>query len=292
MSAHDHLPLLPLMLAGVARPVAELLREVGLPLALLPGVALAAEGVGRFVLYDSRSTRSSLRARRAKGQGLQLIDVARFKPVFNVPRPSLWRREHKQALIEQTAVARTLVENLKSELEARGGIWLRIADCPFPYQQILCTPQQTTPEATDSSSKLPAWLRGENGHTSFTIPSHSSCGENSHENAWFIWQTTVAGFARWWQLRRKISIQVWPTDHGYEIHTTGDLNSFPLAVELWRGNHLAALPLRQPVLNVRTDGLAFCLTNHHLPAVLQSHRPISSDASDSTWIVPNSIRVA
>lgn len=291
MSVHDHLPLLPLMLAGVARPVAELLREVGLPLAPLPGVALAAAGTGRFALYDSRSTRSSLRARRAKGQGLQLIDVAKFKPVFNVPRPALWRRERKQALIEQTAVARSFVENLKSELEARGGIWLRVADCPFPFQRITCAPQETGAETSISSSKLPAWLRGDRPAW-VEISSRTTDPEIVRVRMWSTWETTLTGFARWWQARRRIALQVWPTDHGYEIHAVGDIHTFPAAIELWRGNHVAELPLRQPVLNVRNDGLAFCLTPDNLPAVLHVRRAVSSDSSDATRVVPNSIRVA
>ena len=69
------LPDLPLMLAGVPRPVKELLREAGIPAEALPDVPLLASGTGRFVLFDPKNSRSAARARRAASHGLKPIDL-------------------------------------------------------------------------------------------------------------------------------------------------------------------------------------------------------------------------
>lgn len=243
MSELSSLPDLPLMLAGVARPVTELLRETGLPTAPLRRMALSASGTGRFVLFDSRSTRSTLRARVARGQGLEPIDLAKYKPAFDMPKPSLWRSAPQRELLEQPAVARAFVEHLKLELEARGGLWVRMADFPFPFH---------------------------------TVP----------------WQRLREDFSRWRQLRRKIELQAWRTDGGYEIHAAGDLQSFRPGIEIWRGKHLATLPLRGSVLNVRDDGLPFVLTAHQSPAGMAASHEKFHESTASTFIVPEEARVA
>src|SRR5258708_2809982 len=83
MNATVQLPELPLMLAGVPRAVEALLHEAGVPAEALPKVPLLAAGVGRFVLYDSKNTRSAARARRAASCGLKPIDLHEFPPPIN-----------------------------------------------------------------------------------------------------------------------------------------------------------------------------------------------------------------
>ncbi|MBI5761188.1 MAG: hypothetical protein HZA46_21910 [Planctomycetales bacterium] len=119
------LPLLPLMLAGVPRLVSEALREVGVPVATLPRVPLIANGCGRFVLFDSRSTTSLTRANRAVEQGLQTIDLAAVLTCLD-------DAAHASPIGPQAVLAKCM-EHLKHEIEARGGVWLRVADYPFPY---------------------------------------------------------------------------------------------------------------------------------------------------------------
>ena len=74
------LPELPLMLAGISRPVESLLREAGIPAEPLPQLPLLAAGTGRFVLFDGRSPRSAAHARRAGSQGLRPIGIQEFLP--------------------------------------------------------------------------------------------------------------------------------------------------------------------------------------------------------------------
>src|SRR5262249_50330819 len=69
-----------------------------------------------------------------------------------------------------------------------------------------------------------------------------------------MWQTTFGEFSRWWGQRRQLRLQVWRRATGYEIHATGEFGSYPWAIEVWRGNHLATLPMRQAELVVPDDG--------------------------------------
>ncbi len=70
------LPELPLMVAGVPEPIVAVLRRTGLPTKELPKIPLAAEGTGRFLLFDSRVPSSVTRMRTARKQGLEPIDLS------------------------------------------------------------------------------------------------------------------------------------------------------------------------------------------------------------------------
>src|SRR6266436_4323044 len=91
------LPELPLMLAGIPRPVESLLHEAGIPAEPLPQIPLLAAGTSRFVLFDGRSPRGAARARRAAAQGLRPIDIQEFLPASDefIPQsdegPGDWR---------------------------------------------------------------------------------------------------------------------------------------------------------------------------------------------------------
>ncbi|MSR59955.1 MAG: hypothetical protein EXS05_20340 [Planctomycetaceae bacterium] len=72
-----------------------------------------------------------------------------------------------------------------------------------------------------------------------------------------LWQTSLGEFARWWQMRRNLRIQVWRRNAGCEIHADGEFGLFPWGIEIWRGNHLATVPLKTPELHVPDDGLVY-----------------------------------
>lgn len=460
----DHLPQLPLMLAGVPRPIAELLRETGIPTAPLPRVALTASGTGRFVLYDSRSVTSAVRAKRAKRQGLEPIDVASFASALGDRSPTWGALDRTSPTVHMAA--RTFLEQLKLELEIRGGVWLRLADYPFPYQSAIAIavehasedlaelgeltaalPHRLThlvssrivsegvdrllslgeqdlgwfleSEAFEFSAKktLAEWSkrlarfttaglairglaredsslvlppRGSLRDLGFTYSAHGFAGVacqtepavrdtqqafwvqfgtmpladttsagvatdrqaprpstgngplSSHSNSpnlnaaleahqridaahvlgpdaaspgtdgrrrhdWMMewvrehyqsghplflrerttrpdllselqsvvehatrcslmWQSTLGDFASWWKARRQMELQVWRRDDAYEIHATGDFGIFPWSIEIWRGAHLATLPFKQPLVNIRDDGLVFLRAHNKSPA--------------------------
>ena len=453
MTISAHLPQLPLMLAGIARPAVELIRRAGIPTATLPHVALSAGGAGRFVLYDSRSSTSSTQARRAKNQGLELIDLAAISDCLG-PQGDPRSPSDRATQFMAAATAGQFLDKLKQEIEGRGGLWLRLADYPFPYQSAICVlvehlsqeltdlpeivagfpgkvthfvssrlradqlalvaaarlgevgwvadidslessarktqshwatrldrfraaglnvnglisaeahpaipsprslmqlglrymchPQSTASCHAERPFRCPpesAWIHfgiarpntmateagpadcempkavvmdecvrtfllrreqelghrldaahvlgPENDHPHFAtniepqewmvewVRGHYQAGnplfihettsqiELVHEllclttnaaRCSLMWQTTFSEFARWWTARRQLNLQVWKRDEGYEIHASGNFDAFPWSVEIWRGQHVATLPIKQPTLNIRDDGIVF-----------------------------------
>lgn len=410
MADHTQLPELPLMLAGIAAPVANLLREAGLPVEPLPRVALLASGTGRFVLFDSRNNGSVRQARRAQSQGLKPIDIAPWTPAINDSADSFDPASPEAGWPEPVS-ARSFLDQLKSELESRGGIWVRVADFPFPYQSALgvgieqqgeeltgfaeiaaalpvaathfvssrlredCFEHLATAGSVDlgweirpedcevtARKTLSHWQTRQQRFTSaklspaglsfasagapiptakslsslgfrYSCQPHSGLACHSRpvdrrlsDEAWvqfgtlplpahedlvywvgehyqagcplfitepatrpdllqellclagdaarcsLMWRTTFGEFSHWWRMRRAFKLQVWRTSDGYSIHGEGDFRPFRWAVEIWRGQHLAVLPLRHPDLQVRDDGIVYlravkrhpagCLTPH------------------------------
>jgi hypothetical protein len=397
------LPELPLMLAGIPRPVESLLREAGIPAEPLPQIPLLAAGTGRFVLFDGRSPRGAARARRAAAQGLRPIDIQEFLPAADefAPRnevPGDWRPA------TQRSTARAFLERLKAGVEARGGAWVRLADYPFPFQSAICLGVEHLSEELAGFAEIAATLPGKATHfvssrlrpdrlaylsqagetdlgweilpedyersprrtlahwktrmerfaaanlqpsglalrqeasptlgisrllrlglkySCLTSPGSACAAESCSqpvESPWIrfstlplpprdlfvewvgehyqsgcplflsatterldlvqellrlagdagrcslMWQTSFGVFSRWWALRRQLRLQVWRTDTGHEIHSTGDFGRFACGVEIWRGNHLATLPLRNCSLFVPDDGLLYLQSAKRNPA--------------------------
>jgi hypothetical protein len=399
------LPELPLMLAGMPRAVETLLHEAGVPAEALPKVPLLAAGVGRFVLYHSKNDRSAGRARRAASCGLTPIDLCELLPAvedfarLTVECPSGWGTGCESPL------AASFLERLKIAIESQGGVWVRLADFPFPYQSAICLGVEHHSEELAEFRDIAATLPGRATHfvssrlradrlaflaeassteigwqiqpadcegsirstlshwqtrmarfaaaniqpvglavrdESLTAPPISrlrqlglsfSCLESADRNgrvassppgahgaAWtrfivrplpprdlfvewvgeqyqagsplflaatterldlvqellrlsgdarrcsLMWQTSLGEFSRWWTDRRRVRLQVWRTDAGLAIHADGDFGAYPRAVEIWRGSHLATLPLRQPELNIADEGLVYLKSTGRNPA--------------------------
>jgi hypothetical protein len=99
---------------------------------------------------------------------------------------------------------------------------------------------------------------------------------------WLMWQATLPEFARWWTFRRQIRLQAWRTADGYEVHANSDTKTFPWTIEIWRGSHRAILPLRQPVLTLRDDGLVFLRSPQKSPSGTAIRAPVSSPSERSS----------
>lgn len=395
------------MLADVPRAVGALLREAGIPAEELPDIPLLAAGVGRFVLFDAQHPHSAALARRALAQGLKLIDLREILEAGDDRDPLSFEDPAK------SASAREFLERLKAAVEMRGGVWVRVADYPFPYQSSLCLgvehvseelsdfaeiaaalPGKAThfvssrlrperlaflseagatdlgwqiqavdfaasPRSTlahwatrierfhaanlhpaglalaDGSGRLPACSRllplglryacynsadGFSGNSPGITCRADTCSRAAADSPWIrfstlplpprdailelvsehyqsgsplllsatserldliqellrlagdagrcslMWQTSFGDFSRWWGLRRQLRLQVWRKSEGYEIHATGECGPYPWAIEVWRGSHLAILPMRNPELVVPDDGLVYLQSSRRNPA--------------------------
>lgn len=132
----SHLAELPLMVSGIPESVVAVLRRAGLPVRDLPKVALAAEGCGRFLLFDARVPASVTRMRSARKQGLEPIDLAEIDR--SLPG-GLWDFDDDPASAANSLRTgpKAFLEQLKLRLESLGGVWLRIAEYPYPYRSAL-----------------------------------------------------------------------------------------------------------------------------------------------------------
>jgi hypothetical protein len=391
MAEQSHLPELPLMLASVPRQVVDLLRAAGVPVETLPRVTLLASGSGRFVLFDSLSSASVSAARGAARQGLSPINLRELSD------PSDWPElAAVPAGSGPSDAPRQFLERLKIELERLGGVWIRLADYPFPYQSAMslaiehvsddlsdfatiaeglsgkathfvssrlrgaallpliqnppvdlgwqtlredcessrrgtlshwrtrlerfraaqldprgllitqsdlalpanralltlgfryaCHPGPGTAcqlEQPGRSAATPTWMRfgtaplpareafvdwiGEHYQSGYPLFLTAATDRlqllqklltlvGNASRCSLMWQTSLGEFTRWWQLRRQMRIQVWRRDAGYEIHADGDFGNMLWSVEIWRGNHVAAVPLPTPELHVPDNGLVY-----------------------------------
>lgn len=378
------------MLAGVPRPVRELLRAAGLPVEFLPQVTLLASGSGRFLLFDSRSPASVAQSRNAASQGLIPLDLRALSEQPDWP-------ESNEASFDATAsaAAGAFLERLKLEIEQRGGIWVRISDYPFPYQSAIgisvehradvtddfpdiarALPQKVThfvasqlndaaltpftevpvelgwrivPEDCElsrhrtaarwgarlerfrgagldprglflahpeiplpsirslsalgwsydcrigsasfcriepgkRSRSIPAWVRfrsvplppreafveylGEHDRSGCPLFLTASTDQpdlardlrtliSDAARCSLMWHTSLGEFERWQRQRRQLRLQVWRCEGGCEIHASGEFCEALWGLEIWRGNHLAAIPFGTRELYVPDDGLVY-----------------------------------
>jgi len=138
MVRHTHLPLLPLMMAGLPPALVRWLRLIGLPVAELSRMPLAAEGIGHFVLFDSRVGSSVSRMKAGQRLGMYPLDLAELEPSIPGGLGSMLGPGSSliQAIDEREAVRR-FADELKLRLESAGGVWVRLADYPHPCRAAL-----------------------------------------------------------------------------------------------------------------------------------------------------------
>jgi hypothetical protein len=407
MTEAPQLPDLPLMLAGVPRPVAELLRQAGIPAETLPDVPLLAAGTGRFVLFDPHNSRSAALARWAASHGLKLIGLDELLSADQRDLLSARGEINRRLAVESDSVT-SLLGRLKTAVESRGGVWVRLADYPFPYQSALCLGIEHLSEELGDFAEIAAALPGKATHfvssrlrpdrleflaqtgpfdlgwgvepadctkspqstlshwtarierfaaaglhprglaaidgagplppagrllaigfhyacrSARSLSPHVPCRAASCSQAtaepwirfstlalpprdevleWIaehyqsgsplflsadsqrfdlvqellrlagdagrcslLWQTSFGDFSQWWGQRGQLRLQVWRRTTGYEIHATGEFGRYPWAIEIWRGNHLATLPMRRPELVVPDEGLVYLQSSRRNPA--------------------------
>ena len=72
-----------------------------------------------------------------------------------------------------------------------------------------------------------------------------------------LWRSRLSEIYQWWQVRSKVHVTVYEISDGYEVHTHRKPAGFRVAVELWRGVHVAVVPLDRPRRSLQLGSLAF-----------------------------------
>ena len=142
-------PALPLVLCDVPPGLVLALGQEGVPTVEVPaprGEASPSLRRGRFVLYDRRVTAEAV-IRRHLAAGQVAIDVDRYRSgeavdpfaalVDAVGQPKLWPIAgmavvERMARFDKASIRRRLVDRLRRDVAAGGGIWARLAAFPFP----------------------------------------------------------------------------------------------------------------------------------------------------------------
>ncbi|MDZ4780848.1 MAG: DUF2334 domain-containing protein [Planctomycetia bacterium] len=76
-------------------------------------------------------------------------------------------------------------------------------------------------------------------------------------NCGLLWRATMAEQALWWRARQKISLRVLRDGDEYVVFANGLPSNYQVAVEYWRGEHVAQMPLAETVLRFAPSALAY-----------------------------------
>jgi hypothetical protein len=133
------LPLLPLVLADIPATLRSALAVEG-----VPTCGQTSATIGRFVLFDSRrSVPPQLR------DGQQAVDVDGVRDTFEgdpfvelTSRATYrtwwqvgpWQACEETSVVDRRRLRRDVLDKLRTTIEARGGVWMRLAAVPSPYR--------------------------------------------------------------------------------------------------------------------------------------------------------------
>lgn len=256
---------LPLSLVGVSDQVADWLGQAGIPVARSGQEHNSAT---RCVLFDSREASTRAIVKRPFAPGFIQIDIAAW--VNKIQNPlMIFKKNH----IPAPPARLDFLERLKKAIESEGGLWARIADFPFPYQGVVCLdgewPSDNLPHELESSGPHP--LEAIQERYIAGLPSTISVSDLSEladlppvtglesRGLPLLWRTKPKEFAAWWQERNHLAmaIKLWQTATHYHVACRNADTSFCPVLEIWRGRHLASVPLRSETLVIRKESLVF-----------------------------------
>ena len=284
MTKHAKILELPIYLVGAADQAADWLRQAGIPVVCLGQESAMKSAFGlktrrtpqpmaspaRCLLFDSRDVWSRTVLKSYQQNACSTLDIARLLSGAGRDKN---KQRGKHGL--ERPVRLVFLEQLKKSLEAQGGLWARLADYPFPYQGVGCLKgglNLLLPNAKMPSEKLadPAhrldliqqrYLAGLPVMISATDLSGLAdlppvTGLESRGLP-LLWRAEQTDFAQWWQHRNLLELTLWQTPTHYHVSCSKAHTSFCPVLEIWRGNHMASVPLRSASLVVRKDGLVF-----------------------------------
>ncbi len=265
---------LPLPLVGISDQVTDWLRQAGLPVVRLGQESILKSAFRRkhrspqtdgapfrCLLFDSRDLWSRAAAKSHRKQCLQTLDIAKVFAEAGEDIP----REYSTGEIANSARF-AFLEQLKTDLETTGGVWARLADLPFPYQGVGCLdgelPNAYLPVEAHRLDAIQArYMAG--------LPSMISAADLTglaelapatglqSPGLPLLWRADPAEFSAWWKERDRFQVKVWQSSTHYHVNCSPSPGGFCPVLEIWRGRHVAGIPLRSESIAVRKEGLVF-----------------------------------
>lgn len=283
---------LPIRTLGLSAQLVDWLIDAGLPTVPLDRSAVR-QGIGPseterpFLLFDSRNASARLDAEAAGDLGYEIIDAARLLVGFrqhDPDAPPSWNSPNPR---------QRLLEGLREAMEEAGGVWIRLADFPFPYRSAICLETAESREATVITDVQSArWMNAcapvpisMSGAGRLTLndwlrncqlagrPVRASLSEEQIQSRGPVrpttWMTTVESFHLWWRFRSQLAITAIRDENDMEIELASALDSqsasWRPAIEIWRGRHYAVLPIATGGIRVADDSIPFQLQPHRSP---------------------------
>ncbi len=273
MTQHANIIEWPLHLVGVSDPVAKWLKQAGLPIVQVgqesPLTSAfrwnkkspnASSSPVRCLLFDSRDLWSRTVAKHPPHPCLCKLDVAKIlNQVSDTVKPS-----------ETTNIANPIrfafFEQLKQALEQAGGVWVRLADFPYPYQGMVSVEptsdvksKKNQPHGLEEiqarySAGLPSMVASSEADLLANLPPVSGLQSPGLP---LLWRVNQADFSKWWKVRKQMEITVRQSSTQFRVDCSLTSTDFCPVLEIWRGNHLANVPLRSTSMLVCKEGLVF-----------------------------------
>ncbi len=273
---------LPVLTLGLPGRVTGWLLDAGLPVKALE-TSQVRRGIGpsssetSIVLFDSRNASARTDADAAEALGYETIDAARLMsgPVS----------DDDPELTVVPAIAdprRRFFDALRPAIESAGGVWTRLSDFPHPYRWAVCDDSEESAEidsqreavfstacgafadlpSQGGAGRLPAgdWIRtcaaaGRplrlSGKPSTVLTRYGL----RPSMLTLAWQCPLSDFAAWWRFRRRLSLRVVRRGRVLEVETRmpeGVSAAFIPALEIWRGRHMAVVPLLKVICRLMT----------------------------------------
>ena len=266
---------LPLPLVGISDQVGDWLRQAGLPVTRLGQESILKSAFrrkrpslqtdtapSRCLLFDSRDVWSRAVVKTHRKQSLCMLDIAKvFAKAGEVHAPEFSADD----IANSSRFA--FLEQLKTDLEAAGGVWARLADLPFPYQGVGCLDgelpsaflQVETQRLDTNSRTLPGGiafddLRGGSGGAGGT----RSRNRSAIAGLAFVVADRHVGVFRVVERAGPVARQVVAVRDALSnpLFAVARRRYCPV-LEIWRGRHVAGIPLRSESIAVRKEGLVF-----------------------------------
>lgn len=204
-----------------------------------------------LVLFDSRRPDSRETGREMQRHGLTTVDVA---PATSAavsgpsPGPFLPGRDERDGLLRPAGSHPPFLQEFKDCVEERHFLWARVADCPYPFQEL-------------------SYPTGENtGCQPAVFGLSGNPGQNRPLADALLWEPAEEKLAAWLRFRRRIGFRLFSEAGLLQLESRIPGTEFRPAVEIWQGRHFASVPLKAGALRLEKQSLVFQVSGDRNPA--------------------------